>query len=140
MPKNVLIIFIIILIVLVASAVFFMYNQKPKDLSKVSDSQIISFLNKNSDAKDYMQSHGDFKIESKEILTKESIVAGQNGQIFREVYQGLELQDNRYMKVNLMNPAGDSGLVAVLDFNKNIVLKAYGIMLLKVNQPENGQK
>jgi hypothetical protein len=108
MNKNILIIFVVV-IIFVALAGIFLYNQKPLDLSKVSDSQIISLLDKNPDAKEYMQSHPDFRIENKTILTKESILAGRNGPNFREIYQILELQDNRYMRVDLINSAGDKG-------------------------------
>ena len=80
-----------------------------------------------------MQNNPDFKINNKEILTKESIIAGQNGPNFKEVYQGLELQNGRYMRIDLINQAGDRGLIAVIDFKKQTVLKAYGIILLKSN-------
>ena len=39
----------------------------------------------------------DFKINNKEILTKESIMPGKMAN-FKEVYQGLELQNGRYMR------------------------------------------
>ena len=99
---------------------------------------IIAILEKNQGSKDYMQEHKDFKIQDKTVLTKESIVAGQNGQNFREVYQGLDLQDNRYLKVDLMNSTGDRGLIAVVDFQKRIALKAYELILLKAGSI-NGQ-
>ena len=85
-----------------------------------------------------MHTHPDFTIQKKEILTEDSIAAGQNGQNFKEVYHGLELQDNRYMVVNLMNQAGDRGLIALIDFKTQSTIKAYGIILFKVGQ-SNGQ-
>lgn len=130
MKKNISIIILVILVALIAAAIFFVYNQSPQDLSKISDSQIVSLLNKNSDARDYIKNHPDFKIEKKEILTKQSIVAGQNGENFKDVYQGLELQDNRYMLVSLMNPAGDRGLISVIDFKTKTTIRAYGLLLL----------
>ena len=136
---KIIIIILVAFIILITGLFFVFQNQTPKDLSKVSDSQIISLLNKNSDAKDYMQNHVDFKIDKKEVLTRESIVAGQNGANFREVYQGLELQDNRYIRVDLMNPTGDRGLIAVIDFKKKIVPKAYELLLLKASTNQNGQ-
>lgn len=128
--KNILIIFVVILVVLAAAIGLFLYSQKPQDLSKVSDDKIISLLNKNTDAKEYMQNHADFKIDEKEILTKEVITSRQNGAEFREVYQGLELQDNRYIRVKLINSAGDKGLVAVVDFKKQTAINAFGLLLL----------
>ena len=59
MKKNILISIFVILAVLIVLVIFFMYNQKRSggypDLSKISNSQIVSLLNKNSDAKEYMQ-------------------------------------------------------------------------------------
>ena len=133
MIKKVLIIFVILFSLFVAVVIFFVYNQKPQDLSRISETQIIARLKENSDAKEYMQNNPDFKINNKEILTKESIIAGQNGPNFKEVYQGLELQNGRYMRIDLINQAGDRGLIAVIDFKKQTVLKAYGIILLKSN-------
>lgn len=128
--KNIFIIFVIVLVVLAAAVGLFLYSQKPQDLSKVSDDQIILLLNKNSDAKEYMQNHTDFKIDEKEILTKEVITSRQNGVEFREVYQGLDIQDNRYIRVKLINPAGDKGLIAVVDFKKKTAINAFGLLLL----------
>jgi hypothetical protein len=137
--KNTLIFFFAVLIILFAVAGLFLYNQKSQDLSNVSDSQIISLLQKNSDAGDYIKNHPDFKIQDKIILTKESIAAGQNAQNFKEVYQGLELQNNRYMKVDLINSAGDNGLIAVIDFKTETTPKAYGLILLKANGQTTSQ-
>ena len=141
--KNILIIFSVVSVFVVLATVvgLFLYNSESKniDILKVSDGQIVSLLNKNSDAKDYMQNHSDFKIDKKEILTKNSIMAGQNGPNFREVYQDLELKENRYMRVDLMNSTGDSGLVVVLDFKTKQAIKAYGIILLKATSGQNGQ-
>ena len=145
MKKNILILIFILLAVLIVLVIFFMYNQKRPggypDLSKVSDSQIISLLNKNSDAKDYIKNHPDFTIKDKTILTKESILSGRGATNFKEVYYGLDLQDGRYMRVDLINPAGDRGLISVLDFKNNTVPKAYGIILIEVSQSQiqNGQ-
>lgn len=140
MKKIIPIIFCVV-IVLVVAVTFFVYSQsqKPLDPTKVSDSQIISMLRKNSNAQYYMGNHSDFLISKKQILTREDIINGQNGANFREVYLGLKLEDSRYMTVNLMNPAANNGLVAVIDFKKNEVLRAYGIMLYKSNAVQNGQ-
>lgn len=139
--KKIISILFCVAIVLIGVVTFFSYNQnqKPLDPTKVSDSQIISMLKKNSNAQYYMENHSDFLIGKKQILTKEDIINGQNGANFREVYLGLKLEDGRYMTVNLMNPAADNGLVAVIDFNKNEVLRAYGIMLYKSSAVQNGQ-
>ncbi|TSC54181.1 MAG: hypothetical protein LiPW30_751 [Parcubacteria group bacterium LiPW_30] len=102
-----------------------------KDITKIIDQDIIAALSTNPDAKDYMQKNSDFKITGKAILTKDSILAGQTAENFKEVYQGLDLEDERYLKVDLMNTAGDNGLVAVLDFKESKVLKAYGLILLR---------
>jgi hypothetical protein len=119
---------------------FLVYSKKPVDFSKISNEEIVAILGKNKDCSDYMKSHSDFKIQDKTILTKESILSGQKGQNFKAVYQGLKLQDNRYMKVDLVNSAGDKGLISVIDFEKTQVLKAYGIILLKVNGQKTSQK
>lgn len=140
--KNIVIILValVVVIVLAVGILLVIQGQIPKDLSKVSSNQIISMLGNNVDAKDYMQKHIDFKIESKEPLTVKSILVGQNGQIFREVYQGLEMEDNRYMRVDLVNTAGDKGLITVLDFNTGQAIKAYGKILLQGYAPNtNGQ-
>ena len=131
MKKTNLIIFCVCLVVLIfiAGLIFFMYNQKSRDLTKVSDSQIISLLNKNSDARDYIKEHPDFKIKDKEVLTEESILAGRKGPNFKEVYQVLSLENNRYMRVDLIDKAGDRGLIAVIDFKTNQVPNAYLLLL-----------
>jgi hypothetical protein len=118
---------------------FFIYNQfvakypaqQARDISQATDAEIILILSKNQDAKDYMQKHKDFILQNKTVLSEESILAGQNAQNFREVYQGLSLEKNRYMRVDLGSPAANSGLIAVLDFKVGQVIKVYGIILLQ---------
>jgi len=147
MKKNIVIILISFCVILVALAgmiYFFTYLQKPQstvpqNTSEASDSEIISLLNKNQDTEDYMQNYKDFKIDKKTVLTKESIIEGQNGQNFKEVYQNLELTDNRYMKVDLMNLAGDRGMITVIDLKEKQVLKAFGTVLFKTNADQNGK-
>jgi hypothetical protein len=133
MIKKGLSIFCIVIFVAVISAVCFYFYKinTPLDIFKISDKEIISLLKKNWDCQGYMQRYSDFKIQGRTILTKDNIIAGQNGQNFKEVYQGLELIDNRYMKVDLMNSAENSGMVTVIDFKDSKVLKAYGIMLIE---------
>ena len=102
-----------------------------KDITKITDQDVIAALNTNADAKNYMEKNKDFKITGKAILTKDDITEGQTAENFKEVYGGLDLEDNRYLKVDLMNAVGDRGLVSVLDFKENKVIKAYGLILLK---------
>jgi len=134
-----IIIFVIVILAVAAVFLFAFYNKSGNDISKISDRDIIKFLQKNQDAKDYMQNYPDFKIDKKTILSKDDIIQGQNGQNFKEVYQELELEDNRYVKIDLMNLSSDRGLIAVIDFKTKAVLKAYGIMLFKANGQTTNQ-
>lgn len=129
--KNIILSVLIAIIIVVDILYFFMFfkNDNSNIQLQKTDEEIISVLNKNQDCKNYMQKNPDFKIQKKTVLTKESILEGQNGQKFKEIYIGLELQNNRYIMVNLINNAGNSGFIAVIDFEKNEVLKAYGMLL-----------
>lgn len=132
LSKKNIIIFVVIILVLVLAIGFLFTLRKPlpTDLSKAPDKEIAELLRKNEDNNNYMNTYPDFIIKDKLVLTKEAILEGQNGQNFKEVYQGLELEGNRYLKIDLMNPAGDRGMVTVLDIKKGEVLRAFGIMLL----------
>jgi len=141
MKKNIILFFcfILIAVLVVASFLFlhFFSKNSVKNTSAVNDTEIIKILETNKDIKDYSEKYSDFKITDKEILTKESILAGQKGQNFQAVYAGLSLEDNRYMKINLMDKAGENGFVSVIDFKNNSVIKSFGILLFKVSA--NGQ-
>jgi len=141
MKKTGIIIFPIIILLIIISVCFFFSGKSnmPEDISKLTGQQIVSILQKNQDAKNYMQKYSDFKISAKTILARESILSGQQGQNFKEVYQGLELEDNRYLKVDLMNASGDRGLTAVIDYKDKSVPKAFGIILIKTNGQTAGQ-
>ncbi|MFA5877810.1 MAG: hypothetical protein WC845_00305 [Candidatus Staskawiczbacteria bacterium] len=129
--RNIVISFFVLLFVV---AYFFVYNNPSQNMSadilKTTDAEIIKLLKTNTDSAEYMNKYVDFKIGEKTLLNKDSISAGQNGQNFQEVYQGLELEDNRYLRVDLMNSAGDWGLITVLDFKTKTVTKAFGLMLI----------
>jgi len=134
MPLFFKIIIAFIVIVILIFGFLLLKNQKPKnisDISDVSDGEIIELLKKNEDSNNYMQNFKDFTIKEKVVLTKESILEGQAGQDFKEVYQGLELENNRYLKVELTNAAGDRGMITVIDFENKEVAKAYGLVLLR---------
>jgi hypothetical protein len=127
------IIFIIIIFALVAVFLFIFGVNFSNDISKISDKDIIKILQRNQDAKDYMQKYPDFKIDKKAILSKDDIIQGQDGQNFKEVYQELELADNRYVRVNLTNSSGDRAMITIIDFKIKSAIKAYGIILFKAN-------
>ena len=132
--KSIIIVSSVLAILLLTYFVFlFNKNQNTKSLSLIKDIEIISRLEKNQISKSYLKNNNDFKIEKKIVLTKESILDGQNGKNFKEVYQGLELQDNRYMRVDLINQSGEKGLITVIDFKENDVPKAYRLLLLKAS-------
>jgi cell division protein YceG involved in septum cleavage len=124
---------VVLIAIVLAVYLFYTYPKKLKNISEINNNDIVVALKANQDAKEYMESHKDFKIVTKTILTKDDILQGQNGQNFKEVYLGLELEDSRYIKIDLMNEAGSNGLVAVFDFKEDRVLRAYGIMLLKTD-------
>lgn len=124
---------VIIVVIIVAAAIGFVFikNRVMKDLSKITDEEIINLLEKNNDGLEYIEKNKDFKIEVKTLLTKENIIEGQEGENFKEVYQGLILENNRYLKVDLINGTGDRGLIAVLDLKTQGVPRVFGLLLLK---------
>jgi hypothetical protein len=142
MKKNSFIVFFAVLViaVLVAIIIFFIYNQptswQTENLSLISDSQIISILKTSSDVQEYIKSHPDFKIDKKEILTKEGIITGSNGVNFREAYSGLSPEDGRYMRVDLTNQAGDRGMIIMIDFKKNEVVFSALLLLFAQNEEQ----
>ncbi len=113
---------------------------KEADLNTLTDQQIIEILKTNADVADYISRNPDFGIQSKEILTKDSILKGQNQNTFQPVYIGLELEDTRYLKVQLMNASGREGYITVIDGNDSSVQKAFGMLLLQMSQQEIEQQ
>lgn len=119
-------------IILFLAGIGLLFWQKgPQDINNISDKEIISYLQKNADAKEYMDLYKDFRIDKKAVLDKDSIIKGQNAKSFKEVYQDLELENNRYVKIDLINPAGDRGMVCVLDFKEKKIINAFGLIMLK---------
>jgi len=142
MNKKVLIVCAVAAVALIAFAGLFLYNQKSEkmltsatNLANVSDSQIISLLQKNADAENFMQNNENFKVSKKEILTQESIAVGQKATSFATVYQGLAAESNRYMRIDLTNQTGDKGLITIVDFKNNTVPKAFGILFINGKTP-----
>ncbi len=124
---------VIIVVIIIAAAIGFVFikNRAMKDLSKITDEEIINLLEKNNDGLEYIEKNKDFKIEAKTLLTKENIIEGQEGENFKEVYQGLILENNRYLKVDLINGTGDRGLIAILDLKTQGVPRVFGLLLLE---------
>jgi hypothetical protein len=126
---------LIIFLVIIGFTYFVLQNKnKPiKDLSLLNDTEIIEILKTNKDIKEYTKNYPDFKIENKEILTKDSIAFGQNGNNLQPLYYGLELEDNRYMKVQLMDSIGSNGFFGIIDAKDSSVQKAFGILLFQTS-------
>jgi len=126
-------IIILVIVIIGFFIVFWLFSKAPKQSipTSISDAEIMELLKKNEDSNDYINKHPDFKIQDKIVLSIEDITKGQVGPDFKEVYYGLALEDNKYMKIELMNTAGDYGMVAILDLKNNKVDRAYGKILLK---------
>lgn len=146
--KTVLsIVLVVVLVMIVFISVYLVFQNKDlkkqqKDLSLISNEEIVEILKTDKDIEAYTQKYSDFKIISKEILTKDSILAGQNGQNLQPLYYGLELENDRYMKVQLMDRLGSNGFFGVIDSKDNSVTKAFGILLFQASAEaiQNGQK
>jgi len=144
MPKNILITVIAIVVVIIAAIIFFLPKKEspelPKetseislseDISEITDEEIIELLKKNKDSLSFLKENKDFKIETKTVLTKEGILEGKEGPNFKEVYQDLSLEDNRYIKVDLINSLENRGLITVIDAKTKTVPKVFGLLLIK---------
>ena len=132
MKKKAILFICIIFSVILAGVFYFEREAETANIFTIKNEEIITYLKKNDDAREYIEKNADFLIKSKEVLTKNSIIAGRSGQNFKEVYQDLELEDERYLKIDLMNKPGDRGFIAVLDYKTKEVKKAYGVILLQM--------
>ncbi len=126
-----IIVFLTLLILIGVGCIIIINKEKKSEIISLSDEEIIQLLKKNKDSLEYMEKNKDFKIEKKIVLTGKSILEGREGENFKEVYQDLFLEDNRYLQVDLMNTTGDRGLITVLDLITKEVSKAYGLILIK---------
>jgi len=135
--KRIVILSVILIIFLIIISFSYFVLQKKKspikDLALLNNAEIISILKTNKDIKTYTQKYPDFKIATKEILAKNDIINGQNGQSLQPLYYGLELEDNRYMKVQLMDSAGSNGFFGIIDAKDSSVTKAFGILLFQTS-------
>lgn len=122
---------VLILCILAICAIFVARVFLPKEISKISNNEIISLLKTNNDVKNYLEKYPSFRIEKKEILSKENIVALQNAENFKEVYQDLILENNRYIKVDLIDLNNTNGLIAVLDFKNKQVVKVFAVLSIE---------
>lgn len=127
--KSIIVIFTIV--ILIFGSGFLVKIFTVKDIYKMQDKEIINVLKKNSNSNNFIKKYPDFKIEKKEILTKQGIIIAKDAQDFKEVYQNLELEDKRYLKIDLVNANNSSGLIAVLDFKKNQIIKVFDVLILE---------
>jgi hypothetical protein len=125
--KKLLILPLIILIL-----IFFIIIYRQKRAKEFTDDEIIQMLKNNSDATEYMKRNPDFKIVNKTLLTRETILKGQNATYFKEIYQNLLLEDNRYLKIDLMDFKTNHGLISIIDLKEGKVIKVYGIILIEI--------
>ncbi len=131
MPFKQKIVILVLVILLITGFVFVLKDRLFNDYSEITEEEIIALLKTNKDGLNYLEKYNDFQIEKKVVLTKTDILEGQKGENFKEVYQDLSLENNRYLKVDLMNKTGNNGLIAILDLKNKTVPKVFGLILLK---------
>ena len=129
--KKIVLILIAIIIILAAVVYFFPAGKKSNDLSR---QEITDILSKEKQGLEYIGKYPDFTIRAQEILTKDKITIGKNGKSFKELYNNLEMEDNRYERIDLVNAGGDRGLLAVIDMENRTPVNVYGLILLSIGK------
>lgn len=118
---------LIIIIILVCGFLYSKLNSVQSD-----SPEIIDIIRQHKDAQSFINKYPDFKIQSKKLLTKEDITAGQNGKTFKELYNNLLMEDDRYVRVDLINGQGTRGLLSVIDVKEKVPVNVYGLVLLNI--------
>ena len=121
--------FLIVFVVLVGLLVLISSSRQDAN-PRTSEEKLLEILKQNDEVAGYMEKNPDYQILNISILSADEIREKQNGTQFRELYENLTLEDNRYVKVDLMDKSGH-GLMTIIDLNKGEVVKVFGIILIK---------
>ncbi len=134
-----------VVIIIIAVVAFSLKTKFIKDKQEVSlekeekeltREEIVSVLQQNEKGADYLEKNDVFEIGENKPLTKEDILKNQKEKRYKEIYQDLSPEDNKYSKVTLINEAG-KGLFLILDLNNQKVVEIHDLILLKAQvKPE----
>ena len=96
-----------------------------------SDIQVFDLLRSNSDSLEFLQKYPDSAVTNKTLLHGEDIINGLSGPRFKELYQNISVEDDRYVFVELSS-GSDRSLISILDLKEQKVTKAFWIILVKM--------
>ena len=132
-------ILILCFVLLLVLAIFVVANpskkdnkQAVKDNNLASEKELINLLKKDDDVLAYINKYRSFRIENKNILSEEEIINKQNGQELKEVYQDINPENDRYVRVDLIDGSGSNGLIVVIDLKEQKVIKSFDIINISI--------
>ena len=94
------------------------------------ENKILNILKQNNEVLGYMKKNPNYEILNITYLSSDEIAEKQNGTYFRELYENLTLENNRYVKVDLIDKNTNRGLMTIIDLEKQKVIKIFGLLLI----------
>ena len=126
---------VLIILIILLGAFFFYYSQNreienPEEV--LNKEQITALLENNETGAEFMQNYGDFEVEKINPLTKEEIEERRIEGDYREMFEPLLLEDDRYVEMEVVSKERDLGLVSIVDLKEDEIVEIYYLFLVTI--------
>jgi len=105
---------------------------KAEEEEVITDEEMLEILEKDSTGLTFLEKYDNFRVSTKELLTKEKIEERKERGDFKEIFEPLLLEDERYLKVRLDDWEGGRGIIATIDLNGGGPVIVHNLFLMKI--------
>ncbi len=100
----------------------------------ITREEIVEMLKTDEVGLAFLENYDGFKIERRELLSKEEIERRAIEGDYKEIYEDLSLEDDRYVMIRIAEREKNRGLVGTLDMEASVAVSLYNLFLINFSQ------
>ena len=122
----------VVLILFVAG--FFIYMDTEEEIveEEITRERVVEMLKTDEVGREFLEDYSDFEVDEAYILTKEQIEERKEGWRYTLLYEDLLLEDNRYMKLRLVQEEKGMGVAGTFDLQEEEMVLMYYLFLVTI--------
>ena len=98
----------------------------------ITDEEMMGILKEDDTGLVFLGEYDNFQISTKEVLTKEKIERRKEEGDFKEIFEPLLIEDDRYLKVRLEDWEGGRGVIGTIDLKEKEPVIVHNLFLMRI--------
>jgi hypothetical protein len=133
-----------LLLVLTGAFLYIVFTEKVEEEQKetekikavisdvIIDEEMLEIIRLDATGLTFLEGYDNFKISTKKLLNKEEIEKRKKEGDFKEIFEPLLIEDERYLKVRLDDWDGGRGIVGTIDIKESKPVIIHFLFLKKI--------